>query len=109
MTPHTPGPFHADGPIICGNGTEIDVDGFSIAHCLDINSNGRFSRFITKEEREANIRLLVAAPRMIDFILERSMEDHLLSCPKRRDNYSFCNCYVEKAQEILKVAKGQAS
>lgn len=109
MTSHTPGPFFADGPVICAKGTEIDVEGYTIAHCHDVHSHGRFSRYITKEEREANVRLFVAVPRMIAFIRARSSDDHSLSCPTRRDNRSFCTCHVEKAQEILKAVEGRAS
>lgn len=107
MTSHTPGPFFADGAVICAKGTEIDVEGYTIAHCHDVNSHGRFSRFVTREEREANLRLFVAAPKMLAFVRSRAGGPHELSCPRRRDDHSFCNCPVEKAVDIIKTVEGR--
>lgn len=43
----TPGPITTDGPQLCGNGTTIDVDGYTIATMLNGNHSPGFARHIT--------------------------------------------------------------
>lgn len=69
MSKHTPGPWHADGPMICANGTTIDVDGWVVAQITrDFETTSRFTRHIRGGplEADANAALIAAAPQLLD-------------------------------------------
>ncbi len=65
-TKFTKGPWIADGCVICGNGTEIDVEGCMVAVATNRHSHPRFSAQVDRDECLPNAHLIAAAPELCE-------------------------------------------
>lgn len=103
----TPGPWNWDGPVLCGNDTCIDVDGFSIANIVEKNSLfNRFNQHVTKEQEIANKNLIGSS---LD--LYASLAEAVKDCRctlKQRDSGHLVGCFAIAAHAALAKARGES-